>query len=129
VGLPDPCRTRTRLVELADTTVGGLAQVIQAWRAYDTSNNGLVVSDMLAQLYRRDYPPTDPASVAMRAALENLVGCPPGKVPSPKQVGSRIRSFRRRVIEKHYLDTTPNEYNRNGAVWRLCAAKEGETNV
>jgi hypothetical protein len=128
-GLPDPCRTRTRLVELADTTVGGLAQLIQAWGVYDAANNGLVVSDMLAQLYRREFQPTDAASVTMRAALENLVGCPPGKTPAPKQVGNRIRSFRRRVIEGHYLDTNANEYNRNGAVWRLCTAKEGETHA
>jgi hypothetical protein len=126
VGLPDPCRTRTRLVELADTTVGGLAQLMQAWHAYDASNEGVVVSDMLAQLYRKDYPPTDAASIAMRAALENLVGCPPGKIPTPRQVGNKVRSFRRRVVEGRYLDSNPNEYNRNGAVWRLSAVKEGE---
>ena len=126
VGLPDPCRTRTRLVELADTTVGGLAQLIRAWSGYDASNNGLVVSDMLAQLYRKDFQPTDPASVAMRAALENLVGCPPGKTPAPRQVGNKIKSFRRRVVEGRFLDSNPNEYHRNGAVWRLGAVKDGE---
>jgi hypothetical protein len=129
VGLPDPCRTRTRLVELADTTIGGLAQLMQAWHAYDGSNEGVVVSDLLALLYRKDFHPTDAASVAMRAALENLVGCAPGKIPAPRQVGNKIKSFRRRVVEGHYLDTNPNEHHRNGAVWRLCATKEGETNV
>ena len=55
----------------------------------------------------------------VRAALENLVGCPPGKTPSPRQVGNKLRHFRRRVVGDLYLDSNPNEHHRNGAVWRL----------
>jgi hypothetical protein len=123
VGLPDPCRTRTRLVESSDTTVDSLGQLIQAWRQYDCANAGIVVSDMLATLYRKEFPPSDDASVTMRAALENLVGCPPGKAPAPRQVGNKLRHFRRRVVGGLYLDSNPNEHNRNGAVWRLYATE------
>jgi hypothetical protein len=123
VGLPDPCRTRTRLVESSDTTVDSLGQLIQAWRQYDSVNAGVVVSDMLARLYRREFTPNDDASISMRAALENLVGCPPGKAPAPRQVGNKLRHFRRRVVGGLYLDSNPNEHNRNGAVWRLYATE------
>jgi hypothetical protein len=73
-GQPDPCRTRTKLAELADTTADALGQLVTAWRAYDPSEQGVVVSDLLNRLYAKPFPPADDASVAMRAALENLVG-------------------------------------------------------
>jgi hypothetical protein len=61
-GLPDPCRTRTRLAELADTTADALGQLVSAWRAYDRGEAGVVVSDALSTLYRREFPPSDEAS-------------------------------------------------------------------
>ena len=51
VGLPDPCLTRVKLAESADTTADSLGQLIAAWRAYDPLNTGVVVSEMLNQLY------------------------------------------------------------------------------
>jgi hypothetical protein len=119
VGLPDPCRTRMRLAESSDTTTDVIGQLIRTWQVYDKAGNGIVISDLLALLYRREFQPNDEASIAMRAALENLVGCPPGKAPSPRQVGNKLKYFRRRVVRGSYLDTNPNESNRNGAVWRL----------
>lgn len=121
VGLPDPCLTRVMLAETADMTTDAVGQFITAWRRYDPSDNGIVVSDVLNTLYppQRDLAPRDEASVDMRAALENLVGCPPGKTPTPRQVGNRLRASRRRVISGVYLDSNPNEYSRRGAVWRL----------
>ena len=118
-GQPDPCLTRTKLAESSDTTTDSLCQIINAWTAYDTLDHGIVVSETLARLYAKDYPPRDDASSAMRVALENLVGCPSGRAPSPRQVGAKFKSFRRRVIGGLYIDTNPNENNRNGAVWRL----------
>jgi len=127
-GLPDPCRTRTRLVEFSDTTSDAIGQLIRSWQAYDSGGNGLVASDLLATLYRRDFQPSDEASVAMRAAIENFVGCPPGKVPNARQVGNKLRAARRRVIGGFMLDTNPHEQHRNGAVWRVHAA-EGRGDV
>ena len=130
IGLPDPCRTRTRLAESSDTTAATLGQLIAAWRAFDSLGQGVVISEMLERLYRSDYRPGDDSSVAMRAALENLVGCPPGKAPTPRQVGNKLRHFRRRVINGAYLDVVAGEYHRSGAVWRLHApqgASDGPT--
>jgi hypothetical protein len=122
VGQPDPCLTRTKLAESSDTTADALGQLIAAWRVYDEPSAGLVVSEMLSRLYAKDFAPRDEACVAMRAALENIVGCPPGRAPSPRQVGAKLRLYRRRVIGGHFLDTNSTEYHRNGAVWRLCHA-------
>jgi hypothetical protein len=128
VGLPDPCLTRTRLAESADTTGDALGQLIGAWRQYDTSGTGVVVSDMLRRLYpSMGPPPEDGPSIAVRAALENLVGCPPGKAPTPRQVGNRLRRFRRRVMEGEYLDSCPDQYSRHGAVWKLHSVDQSSS--
>ncbi|MBK8915026.1 MAG: hypothetical protein IPM64_10580 [Phycisphaerales bacterium] len=121
VGLPDPCLTRDKLAESADTSGDALVQLIAAWRQYDWSSGGIVVSELLNTLYppQRDQAPRDEASVLMRAAIENVVNCPPGKVPTPRQVGNRLRQLRRRVLRGVFVDSNPKEYNRSGAVWRL----------
>ncbi len=122
VGLPDPCLTRTRLVESADTTTDALMQFIAAWEQYDAYSKGFVASDMVNTLYPplRENAPRDDASNAMRAAVENLIGCPPGKTPTARQLGNRLRRFRRRVIGGKYLDTDEARGGR-GMVWRLHA--------
>jgi hypothetical protein len=123
-GLPDPCLTRTRLAETSDTTGDSLAQLLTALRDYDPDRQGVVASELVNRLYARDLQPRDEASVAMRAALENLVGCPPGRTPGPRQVGAKLKAFRRRVSGGFYIDSNPNEHHRNGAVWRLHAVGE-----
>jgi hypothetical protein len=122
VGLPDPCLTRTKLAESADTTLDALSQLMAAWQDYDPSSSGIVVSEMLSRLYPadREQTPSDAASTAMRRALENLVGTPPGKPPTPRQVGNKLRGLRRRVVAGRYLDTSKSE--RSGALWRLYDA-------
>ena len=121
-GLSDPCLTRIKLSESSDTTADSLAQLMSAWQGYDPSATGVVASEMLNHLYPGQslYAPRDDAANAMRAALENMVGCPPGKTPTPRQVGNKLRHFRRRVWQGQYLDFNPNEWNRGGSVWRKC---------
>jgi len=130
-GLPDPCATRTRLAESSDTTADTLSQFIAAWRDYvppgtpgnpGSPGTGFVISDLLHRLYpsQHEFQPRDAAAVAMRAALENLVGCPPGRTPTPRQVGNKMRLFRRRVVDGVYLDFTTSRGRERS--WRLCKA-------
>jgi len=121
VGLPDPCLTRTRLAESADTTADALSQLIAAWKEYDWSSSGIVVSELLNMLYpaQREHSPNDEASVAMRAALENLVGCPPGRVPTPRQVGNKLRQMRRRVLDGVFIDAVRQKHHGKGLLWKL----------
>ena len=127
VGLPDPCLTRTRLVESADMTTDALGQFVAALGQHDAYAPGFVVSDLVNTLYppQRENVPRDDASNAMRAALENLIGCPPGKTPTARQVGNRLRRFRRRVIGGKYLDTDDARGGR-GMLWRLHVAGGGQ---
>ncbi|MBI5725044.1 MAG: hypothetical protein HZA50_13870 [Planctomycetes bacterium] len=121
VGLPDPCLTRIRLAETSDTSTDALGQLLTAWKEYDPFDQGVVVSEMIGRLYpvQMQYSPKDQTAVAMRAALENLVGCPPGRAPTPKQVGNKFRRLRRQVIRSAYLDFDSSKYNRAGVVWKI----------
>jgi hypothetical protein len=121
-GLPDPCLTRTKLAEHSDATSDALGQLMIAWKQYDPLNEGIVVSDLVNKLYSREMLPRDVDSAAMRATLENLVGCPPGKAPGSRQVGAKLKLFRRRNVGGSYLDYNPDEYHRGGSVWRLHRA-------
>jgi len=125
VGMPDPCLTRVKLAESADTTAGVLNQLLAAWQAYNGAN-GVVVSEMMSQLYPQRQSPMldDGASGAMRAAIENLASTPAGKTPTARQVGNKLRSFRRRVVGGMYLDIDPYGGRKNGRVWRLHGAPQ-----
>jgi hypothetical protein len=109
------------LSESSDTTADSLGQLLMAWKEYDPAGNGVVVSEMLSRLYpvKPLYTMQDAVDNAMRSAMENMVGCPPGKTPTPRQVGNKLRHFRRRVWQRQYLDFNANEYSRGGMVWRL----------
>lgn len=84
---------------------------------------GIVITEMLAKLYPADgqYQPRDEASINMRAALENMVGCPPGKAPSNRQVGGKLKGMRRRVSNGCFLDTCDMK-TKHGVRWRLVEA-------
>lgn len=118
-GLPDPYRTRSQLAEIADTTSDALEKLMQAWSAYDNTGRGLVVSELLKTLYRRDCQPNDAASCDMRDAIEYFVNCPSGQVPTARTLGNKLRSSRRRVIAGMFLDIDPTTRRRNGALWRI----------
>lgn len=122
-GLPDPCVTRERLAEAADASGDALAGLVAAWSAYDRSGSGLVVADMLRELYPPHGQPSDSATVEMRSAVESLVGAPGNKAPTARQVGNRLRRIRRRVVDGRYLDTDDSK-TRRGAVWKLHLVSE-----
>lgn len=124
-GEPDPYTTRAGLEAVADTVGDALATLVDAWAAYDAFGEGVVVANMLRQLYPGEgSPPTDEASVAMRAALETLTNCPPGKVPTARSVGNKLRHFRGRPVGGARL-VLSSQYNRSGAVWTLNRKGDG----
>ena len=124
VGMPDPCVTRIKLAESSDTTADTLAQLITAWAQYVPFGTGITIADMLNNLYpaQGQFFPHDDSAKAMRAALESMVGCPSGRIPTCRQISNRLKSFRRRVFNQVFLDIDASRYNRVGAVWRLCNA-------
>lgn len=129
IGQPDPCLGRQRLVEFADTTADTLAQLIGAWRKLDAENEGALIPDLISQLYPADRTktPVDDVSASMRSALEQLVGCAPGKVPSVRSVANKLKHFRRRVVGGYYLDIDESAPRRDGAVWCVRTTKKEES--
>ena len=129
VGLPDPCKTRVKLAESSDTTADSLGQLIHAWKEYSPFGVGVVVTEMMARLYPvdRQFAAVDESVKAMKAAIENLVVTSAGRPPTVRQVASRLKAFRRRVVGGHYLDIDLFCGRRNGAVWKLCKASERES--
>jgi hypothetical protein len=124
IGLPDPCLTRTLLAESSDTTADLLTQLLSAWRDYDAYGQGIIIPEMLARLYPQDraYAPDDAPSTSMRSAIETLIGCPPGRTPTTRQVGNRLKAFRERVINGVYLKTDARR-SEKGMRWLLCQAE------
>ena len=92
-------------------------------KRFDPDGRGIVVSKALSELYR-DPAPDDEVSAAMRAALENIVECPPGEVPSPREVGNKLRQFRRRVFKGRKLEIAPGRQSA-GVLWRMVKAGQG----
>jgi len=122
VGLPDPCDTRLRLAEMADSVSDSIRVLFSAWDQYDPDRRGLIVADVINRLYpsQRDNTPHDEASVQMRIALEQLAG----PNPEAKKIGNRLRTFRRKVVDHLYLDNDPSQ-RRRGSVWRLMSVQKG----
>lgn len=127
VGLPDPCLTRKTLAESADTVGDALNQLHDAWAAYDATKHGVVLSTLIASLYgaQQEHGFQADTNADMRAAIENFLGTPPGKTPTARKLGNRLRSVRRRVVNDRYLDMDRDRHERGGAVWRLLG--EGRT--
>lgn len=119
LGMPDPCLGRERLVQFADTTADTLALLLRAWRQYDPSGDGIVLSRVLADLYPTEGSrPDDDRSVLMRTAIEQVAGGSPGRAPSARVVGNRLKTFRRRVQNGFYIDIDPTNHDREGRIWR-----------
>jgi hypothetical protein len=123
-GLPDPCLGRTRLAEHSDTAKEGLAQLIEAWKAFDPERRGLIVSKMINQLYSspQDFGPDEQACRAMQAALENLAGTVNGIAPEIRKLGNRLRTLRRHVVDGFYIDRDESS-GRDGTRWLLKEVK------
>jgi hypothetical protein len=117
VGLPDPCLTRTRLAESSDSTSDTLGQFLEAMSEYEYVGSGFVCSTLLSELYGEPRPMGD-GSVRLRTAIEALVGCPPGRVPTAGQLGNKLKQYRRRVLLGKYLDME-SVRTEQGARWRI----------
>ncbi|MBX3316473.1 MAG: hypothetical protein KF902_06360 [Phycisphaeraceae bacterium] len=120
VGLPDPCSTRDGLEVAADAEKEILTDLLDAMERYDPLGNGVVLATLMADLYPAlGSPPADAASVAMRTAIETATNCPAGKPPAARQVGSRFKRLRDRVVGGRKLTSRPGEKRAGGVVWRV----------
>jgi hypothetical protein len=92
-GQPDPGDAREDLVQVADHDANLVRDLVAGWAALDPGGAGLTVGEALGKLE------TSPGThEAFRAALSELLCCPPGKLPSSSRLGAKLRSIRGRNV-------------------------------
>lgn len=120
IGLPDPCATQAELIEGSDMTAEALAGLIAAWQEYDVYNRGIVVSELMRELYGSGFTLT-PEAFAMKNAIEAFVGVPSGRAPTARQVSGHLKSAKRKVSGGLFLDC-PNR-NKLGMKWHVYSTE------
>ena len=129
LGMKDPCDTRDQLEVAADSDKEMLGQLMAAWEEYDRAGNGIVLSTLLKDLFPcGDGKPTSPEAVALRDAIELFAPPRGNKHPTARQLGSKLRAVRGRVIGDKKFDTDGAK-TAKGQVWRLLDATPKTTGV
>lgn len=116
-GLPDPLDTRAELHESVDQTVESLRAVLNAWSIMDQSGRGLIVADLLPELYPSGGSEPSDEARRLRSALEELTGASPGRPMSSREIGNTLRLYRRRVVDGKYFDSPAKRAG--GALWKV----------
>ncbi len=108
VGLPDPGLTRMLLQERSDTVGECMQGILLGWEQMDPEKRGLTAAEVLQQLYprqTRDAHTPPPWHADFRAALESLLG-----KPDTRALGTKLRSYRRRLFGGRYIDRLGTEH-------------------
>jgi hypothetical protein len=120
VGLPDPGRTRLLLQERSDTLAECMTAILAGWEQMDPERQGLTAAEVVQKLYprpTRDAPTPQPWHGDFRSALESLLG-----KPDARALGTRLRSYRRRLFAGKYIDRVGTEHQ--AAKWGVYDRKE-----
>jgi hypothetical protein len=100
-GQPDPGEARDELEQVADHEANVLRDLVAGWAELDPGGKGLTAGEVLGKLE------ASPSSYeTFRAALVELLRCPPGKLPSASGLGAKLRAVRGRNVGGHCLDLT-----------------------
>ena len=97
-GLPDPGETRLLLQESADITAESMGVLLSAWECMDPEQSGLTSAEVIERLKSPPSPAPD-WYADLRDAVEALVGR-----LDARALGTRLRSYRRRVFAGRFLD-------------------------
>jgi hypothetical protein len=106
-GLPDPGETRLLLQQQADTAADNMAVILRCWEQLDPDRRGLTAAEVIHRLFKDKNPPLNPPEyyADFRDALEALLG-----KPDARGLGTRLRSYRRRVFQKRFIDQVGKEH-------------------
>lgn len=116
-GAPDPGTTRLLLQEQADVAAESMAVVLSCWERLDPDRRGLTAAEVIHRLFK-ESPPDPPDYFAdFRDALEALLG-----KPDARGLGTRLRSYRRRVFRGRFIDQAGAE--QRAARWAVFPAGE-----
>lgn len=78
----------------------------------DPYRHGVTTAEALKRL--AEYPNE---CELLRTTIHELLNVPPGKMPSPRSLSTKLHHLRKRVIAGRFIDSVPR---RDGAFWRIC---------
>jgi hypothetical protein len=115
-GEADPGITRKELRNESDRDAAALANLISGWEAVAGEFGGqCTVSQALFEL---DGLINQGKHESLRAALDELVPMPPGKLPSAHRIGKVLSRFRGRVVGGRAIVKATGR-TMNGVAWRV----------
>lgn len=128
-GMPDPCMTRDRLEETSDESGDVRRMFVAAWREKDHFGYGLVVADLIADLYRTPKP-QGPGDELMRVAIDAITGVRAGQTPNARMLSYALRSLRGTPIDGWRFVATEKDHTgrevRGGRKWHLEAIQRDD---
>jgi hypothetical protein len=119
-GMPDPGETRTKLQETSDEASGAMAQLLRCWEEMDKRRKGMTVARVITGLYDTGAI-SDGNELSLRSSIESLTDCTDRKLVTQK-LGSKLRSYRRRIIDGRYIDHSGSSHN--AIKWAVFPASE-----
>jgi hypothetical protein len=122
LGFEDPGVTRLLLEKQADVVSESMKVLLDGWAQMDPKQDGLTVAEVIQRLYKDKEPfqGFPPYYCDMQEAIANLIG-----KPDPGQLGCKLRSYRRRIFQGHFLDKVSSEHS--AARWAVFPAKDFRT--
>ncbi|HEY2406831.1 MAG TPA: hypothetical protein VGI10_12550 [Polyangiaceae bacterium] len=112
-GEPDIATTQDALRENSDPEHEDTHTFFAAWHAV-YGDKEVTVRRVMADLIDRAL---DSREAALRDAISVLCDTDPGRLPSLRKLGNKLRGARGRVINGIVFER-PNEHSRDGATWR-----------
>ncbi len=117
VGMPDPGDTRLLLQEQADVAAENMNVVLACWELLDPERRGLTAAEVIHRLNQASPDDAPDYYADLRDALEALLG-----KPDARSLGTKLRSYRRRVFGERFLDQTGTQ--QRAARWAVFPAQE-----
>jgi hypothetical protein len=118
-GLPDPGATRLLLQQSADVTAEAMGVLLAAWERLDADRRGLTAAEVIDRLKAPPSPAPD-----WYADLRDAVDALAGRLDA-RALGTRLRSYRRRVFAGRFLDQAGQAHR--AARWVVYPAGEFRT--
>jgi hypothetical protein len=116
VGLPDPGETRLLLQAQADVAAESMAVLLGCLEKLDPERRGLTAAEVI-QIYKDPDSPPPECHSDLKDALEALLG-----KPDARGLGTRLRSYRRRVFQGRFIDQAGSEHR--AIRWAVYPATE-----
>jgi putative DNA primase/helicase len=111
-GQADPLETQEALRETSDPEQEAMEQLLTAWHLV-YGERSVTVRNVLADL----ADPHDPRERELMSAVSVFCDTDPGKLPSPRKLGNKLRSLRGRITKGLRFERA-SDSSKEGVAWR-----------